>query len=192
MLRFAPWKIVSIIAMIAAAVLVVVPSLLPVSTRAALDRALPSWAQPKILTLGLDLQGGSHILLKVDREDVIKTMVANLRDDVRRILRDEKVAAAGGIQSQANGVQFRLADATEDGKIKQKLQNLASPSASILGSSGAAAYDLQDDGSGTIRLTLTEAGDHRQDTAGRRAVDRGHSQAGRRAGYHRALDPARG
>ena len=32
--------------------------------------------------------------------DVVKTMVANLRDDVRRIVRDEKVAAiTGGIQA---------------------------------------------------------------------------------------------
>ena len=158
MLRFAPWKIVSILAMIALAVLIVVPSLLPLSTRASLDRALPSWAQPKTLTLGLDLQGGSHLLLKVDRDDVIKTMVANLRDDVRRILRDAKVAAAGGIQAQANGVQFRLADAADDGKIKGKLQNLASPQASVLGNGGAAAYELQDDGSGSIRMTLTDAG----------------------------------
>ena len=64
MLRFAPWKIVSILAMIALAVLVIVPSLLPVSTRASLDKALPSWAQPKTLTLGFDLQGGSHLLLR--------------------------------------------------------------------------------------------------------------------------------
>ena len=158
MLRFAPWKIVSILAMIAVAVLLVVPSLLPVSTRATLDEALPSWAQPRTLTLGLDLQGGSHILLKVDRDDVVKTMVANLRDDIRRILRDAKVAAASGIQAQTNGVQFRLADAADDSKIKPKLQNLASPQASILGNGGAPAYDLQDDGSGAIRLTLTDAG----------------------------------
>lgn len=158
MLRFATWKIVSILAMIVLAVLVVVPSLLPATTRASLDKALPTWAQPKTLTLGLDLQGGSHILLKVDRDDLVKSMVANLRDDVRRILRDAKVAAAGGIQAQADGVQFRLADAADDAKISGKLRDLASPTASVLGSTGGAAYDLQDNGSGLIRLTVTEAG----------------------------------
>ena len=51
MLRFATWKIVSIIAMIVVAILLVVPSLLGVSTREALDARLPSWAHPKTLTL---------------------------------------------------------------------------------------------------------------------------------------------
>ena len=37
-------------------------------------------------------------------------MVVNLRDDVRRILREEKVAATGGIGVQPRGVQFRIAD----------------------------------------------------------------------------------
>ena len=52
---------------------------------------LPSWLQPNAIVLGLDLQGGAHLLYEVDRGDVIRTMVGNLRDDLRRLLRDEKV-----------------------------------------------------------------------------------------------------
>ena len=158
MLRFATWKIVSILGMIVVAVLLVVPSLLPASSRAALDKAMPSSLKPRTLTLGLDLQGGSHILLRVDRDDVKKTMVANLRDDVRRILREEKAAPAGGVQAQPDGIQFRLADNADDGKIRPRLQSLANPTASILGSSGAPAYSVDDNGSGTIAVKLTDAG----------------------------------
>ena len=158
MLRFAPWKIVSIVAMIVAAVLVVVPSLLSPSARETLDSHLPTWAQPRTLTLGLDLQGGSHILLQVDGADVVKTMVANLRDDVRRILREEKVPITGGIAVQPRGVQFRVADAADRARVMPKLQGLASPQAAILGSSGASAYDVTDNGSGTIGITVTDAG----------------------------------
>ena len=158
MLRFARWKIASILAMILAAVLIVVPSLLPAATREALDAKLPDWAHPRVLTLGLDLQGGSHVLLQVDGTDVNKTMVTNLRDDVRRILREEKVQVAGGIGLQPRGVQFRLSDPAERGKILPKLQALASPQASVLGSTGAAAYDVNDNGSGTLAVTVTDAG----------------------------------
>ena len=49
------------------------------------------------LVLGLDLQGGSHVLLEVDSGAVVKTQINSLRDDMRRVLRDEKVALAGGI-----------------------------------------------------------------------------------------------
>ena len=158
MLRFARWKVASIIALILAAVLTVIPTLLPQSTRAAIDRSLPGWAHLKTLTLGLDLQGGSYVLLKVDGTDVVKTMVSNLRDDVRRILREEKVAATGGIGVQPRGVQFRVMEAAERAKIMPKLRALASPQSSILGSSGAAAYDINDNGSGTIQISVTDAG----------------------------------
>ncbi len=158
MLRFATWKIVSILGMIVLAILVVVPSLIGAPAREALDAHLPTWAHPKTLTLGLDLQGGSHILLQVDGADVVKTMVGNLRDDVRRILREEKVATTGGIGTQPRAIQFRVPDAADRAKLAPKLQALTNPSASVMGSTGGAAYAVNDDGSGTITISLTDAG----------------------------------
>ena len=158
MLRFAPWKVVSIITMIVVAILIVIPSLLSTSARESLNSHLPAWAYPRTLTLGLDLQGGSHVLLQVDGADVVKTMVTNLRDDVRRTLREQKVAVTGGIGLLPRGVQFRITDPSDRGKVLPKLQALASPQASILGSSGAATYDVTDNGSGAIQITVTDAG----------------------------------
>jgi preprotein translocase subunit SecD len=158
MLRFATWKIVSIIAMIVLAVMLVVPSLMSPAARDAMDAHLPSWAKPRTLTLGLDLQGGSHILLQVDGTDVVKTMVGTLRDDVRRILREEHVTITGGIGTLPRGVQFRIADTGERAKVMPKLRQLTGPTASILGSTGAAAYDINDDGSGAIQIGITDAG----------------------------------
>ena len=45
-------------------------------------KSWPAWAQRHVV-LGLDLQGGSHILLEVDTDDVRKEKVDTLRDDVR-------------------------------------------------------------------------------------------------------------
>ena len=158
MLRFATWKIVSIIAMIAMAVLLVVPSVLSPAARGALDAHLPAWAHPRTLTLGLDLQGGSHILLQVDGTDVVKTMVGNLRDDVRRTLREEHVAITGGIGTLPRGVQFRVPDPAERAKVQPKLQQLTTPTASILGSTGAPAFEIVDGGDGSIQINVTDAG----------------------------------
>ena len=44
--------------------------------------------------LGLDLQGGSHILLEVDTDAVRKEKVETLRDDVRRVLREDRARLA--------------------------------------------------------------------------------------------------
>ena len=68
-----------------------VPEFLP---RSDACRRWPTWAQRHIV-LGLDLQGGSHILLEVDLNDVRKQKAETLRDDVRRVLRDARVGYTG-------------------------------------------------------------------------------------------------
>ena len=60
------------------------------------------------IKLGLDLQGGSHVMLEVDKTDIINTQVKNLRDDVRRILREEKVGITGGIAAYKAAEILRL------------------------------------------------------------------------------------
>ena len=157
MLRFSTWKIVSILGMIVVAILLVVPSMLSAPTRDALDAHMPSWAKPRTLTLGLDLQGGSHVLLQVDGTDVVKTMVGNLRDDVRRILREEKVATTGGIGTKPRGVEFRIADAGELAKVMPKLRALANPTASVFGSTGESAYNVTTNAD-TIDVDVTDPG----------------------------------
>src|SRR5208337_3007787 len=108
MLRFARWKIVAILAMTFSALLYVAPSMLSPAHYEALAQALPSWARPATIVLGLDLQGGSYVMLEVDKASVLHTLATNLRDDARRILREEKVAITGGVGQQARGVQMRI------------------------------------------------------------------------------------
>ena len=63
MLRFAPWKVASIIGMTLIALLIVIPSMLAPATVDAMRAKFPSWIPVKTITLGLDLQGGSHLSL---------------------------------------------------------------------------------------------------------------------------------
>ena len=109
MFRFPRWKIASIIAMTLAAFLIIMPSFLSKATFDQIKGKLPKWIPFEQVVLGLDLQGGAHILLEVDQNDVIKTMVGNLRDDARRIVREENVRSlAGGYGVQGRTVQFRV------------------------------------------------------------------------------------
>ena len=138
MLRFATWKIVSILMMTAVALLVIVPSLLPPETRAAVSKAVPSWIPMRTIVLGLDLQGGSHVLLEVDSASVVKTEVQNLRDDLRRLLRQERVPITGGIGLLPRGVQVRITDDAERARLLPKLQQLEPPVGNtVLGAGGA-------------------------------------------------------
>src|SRR5512137_2229486 len=125
MLRFSTWKFLAIVAMTLAAVLVVAPSMLSPSNYQALAARLPSWLTPPTIVLGLDLQGGSYVMLEVDRPSVLHTQVMNMRDDVRRILREEKVAVTGGIGAQNRGVQLRIADPADRAKVIPKFKQLS-------------------------------------------------------------------
>ncbi|CAN2532492.1 MAG TPA: protein translocase subunit SecD [Methylosinus sp.] len=157
MLRFATWKIIAILALTLAAVLVVVPSMLAPASLKSLSAALPSWAQPRTIVLGLDLQGGSYVMLEVDKASVLHTQVTNLRDDVRRILREEKVAITGGIGAQARGVQLRIPDAADRAKVLPKFRNLIHSFAGAkIG--GSAPLEVRDSGDGLVQIVVTDSG----------------------------------
>ncbi len=51
--------------------------------------ALPSWWQP--INLGLDLQGGSNLLLEVKLDEVIKERMTSIEDSARQLLRENRI-----------------------------------------------------------------------------------------------------
>ena len=64
MLEFSKAKIWSIIAVLVAGVIFALPNAFPEEQ----VQAWPSWAPKKQMNLGLDLRGGSHILLEANAE----------------------------------------------------------------------------------------------------------------------------
>jgi preprotein translocase subunit SecD len=68
MLYFSRWKTTLIWLAVLASVVFAFPNLL---SQQQAD-SLPDWAPSKKITLGLDLQGGSYMLLQVERQDIIK------------------------------------------------------------------------------------------------------------------------
>ncbi|MFL6815565.1 MAG: protein translocase subunit SecD, partial [Bradyrhizobium sp.] len=86
MLYFTRWKALAIILTALVVCLFAVPNFFPEAT----VKAWPKWAQRHVV-LGLDLQGGSHLLLAVDSNYVKKEKLDQVRDDVRRVLRDAKI-----------------------------------------------------------------------------------------------------
>ena len=157
MLRIATWQVVAILALVAAAALLVVPSFLQSSTVAALERSAPSWLPARPITLGLDLQGGAHLLMEVDKPSLVKGQVEQLRDDVRSKLREAKIPLTGGVGVQPRGVIVRIADAAERAKVLDLLQSLNQRIGGTLSGATDRMLDISDSGDGAIRLTLTDA-----------------------------------
>src|SRR5262249_11419461 len=114
----------------------------------------PKWAQRHVV-LGLDLQGGSHILLQVDANDVRIQKINQLRDDVRRLLRRD-ARRDNTKQVRGDTIEVKLRDPNESPQALAKLRELSQPIGGVLGTGNARSVDIVDAGGGVIRLTVTE------------------------------------
>ena len=174
MLRFSRSKIIATVAIIVIGLLLAVPSTMNREQRNAFLSAIPGWVPSwlvpsRAIVLGLDLQGGSHVLLEVDGQDLMRAQLTALRDDVRRILRDTRVSSQNGIQTIQRGVQIRVPDAADRDRLLPRLRELAQPVGNaILGQTGNNAIEISTSPEGQITLTYTDAGVNERI---RRAVD---------------------
>ena len=112
MLQVSLWVRVLIGAILVGALLVITPMLLPENVRSRLPAA---WANLSI-TLGLDLQGGSNLLLEVQLEDVqkdkIESMLIDLRHGLRKagVLFDKTAITADSISVRGGPIPVRRSD----------------------------------------------------------------------------------
>src|SRR5260221_5550368 len=150
MLYFTRWKALGIILTALVVCLCAVPNFFP----EAQVKTWPVWAQ-RHLVLGLDLQGGSHILLEVDSNSVKKDKLDQVRDDARRTLRDAKIGYTG-LAAKADSVEVRVKDA-DLATALTKLRELSQPLGGLVGSSGQRSLEVSDAGGGLIRLTVPPA-----------------------------------
>lgn len=103
MLHFPRWKIILIVGSCLIFVLLAIPSLLTEKTR----NKLPDWLPKRAVSLGLDLQGGSHLLLEVDFDAFLREQLTNLADEIRIKFRAEKIGYRG-LSVSENKVLFSL------------------------------------------------------------------------------------
>ncbi len=151
MLYFTRWKALGVILTALLICLCAVPNFFPEET----VKSWPKWAQ-RHLVLGLDLQGGSHILLEVDSNSVKKDKLDQVRDDVRRTLRDAKIAYTG-LAARNDVVEVRITRDTDYATGLSKLRELSQPLGGLMGSSGARTVEVSDSGNGLVRLAVPQA-----------------------------------
>ena len=116
MLYFSRWKALSILLTAVIVCAFAAPNFISPER----VKTWPEWAQ-RYVVLGLDLQGGSHILLQVDTNDVMNQRLEGLRQDVIKTLRGEKIVWANAPARKGNAVEVRL---REDDKYQTALTKL--------------------------------------------------------------------
>ncbi len=106
MLHFSKIKIGIILLICLWAIVQALPNVLSEQMRERLDGVLPE----QRLNLGLDLQGGSYLLLEVDTETYMQEQMEFALEDVRRALRDKRVGYKGLRVTSDQQVVFALRD----------------------------------------------------------------------------------
>ena len=150
MLYFTRWKAAAIVLTAFFICLFAVPNFLPEK----MVLSWPKWAQRHVV-LGLDLQGGSHILLEVDTKTVRKDMLETLRDDMRRVLRDARIGYTG-LVVRGNSAEVRIREGASPDQAQTKLATLSQPLGGLLGGTGGRNIDVTAEAGGLIRLTLSD------------------------------------
>lgn len=154
MLYFSRWKTILIWLVVALGFAYAAPNLMPQPLRDAMPAGLPS----KPMTLGLDLQGGSHILLKLERKDLVEERIVAIRDDIRTYLREAKIGYTG-LTGQGEDVQVRIRDAAQIEAAKTALAPLVAPiNAGLFGGGTVTELDFAEPEPGLFKYTLSEGG----------------------------------
>jgi preprotein translocase subunit SecD len=152
MLYFSRWKALGTLLTAFIVCAFAIPNFVPEK----IVESWPKWAQRHIV-LGLDLQGGSHILLEVDSNAVRKEKIEGLRDDVRRVLREARIGYSSIAARGNNTVEVRLREPNDSSQALTKLRELSQPLGGLLSATGQRSLEVTDAGGGTIQLAITQA-----------------------------------
>jgi preprotein translocase subunit SecD len=113
-----------------------------------------TWMPWRTVHLGLDLRGGSYLLLEVDMKAVVRERLDGLMDGVRQTLRQGQIFYQTlETQADQNRVVLKLRDPSKTEAAVAALRPLAGQDANT----GAADLDVSSTPDGTVMLTLSPA-----------------------------------
>lgn len=140
MFGYSKFKIGAICLVIALGIFFCVPNFMPKDTYNRLPEKTKAWFHP--VTLGLDLQGGSYLLMQVDTNALLKEQLESLAAVVRPALRENKIFAKVAI---------------EDGLLQVKLVNASqvTEARDLIRKQEAMALDINAEG-GLLKIGYSE------------------------------------
>lgn len=98
------WKRVLVFVTVVLSLAYCIPSFIGKDGRDWMTQNLPSWMPTKTISLGLDLQGGSYILLQADINSVVKQRTDDIMTSLRTELRKKNMEPAG-VTPIENGIE---------------------------------------------------------------------------------------
>src|SRR5690242_17736755 len=144
MMYFSPLKTAVILAICVLGAILCIPNLVP---------APAAWVPWRTVHLGLDLRGGSYLLLEVDMKAVIKERLEGLVDAARQALRPGSIFYQTlEAEPDQNRVLLKLRDPARTDAAVAALKPLISAE----GPTNTPDIDIASTPDGTITLTLSQ------------------------------------
>jgi SecD/SecF fusion protein len=153
-MQFSPLRtaIITIVAVLG--ILFTIPSFLP---KDFLDNVYPGFLPKPTVVLGLDLQGGSHLLLQVNRESIIEERIKSLRRDVRTTLANQN-GIGNLITTGPDSITVELTDPSQKAAALTAIQALQTNVSSTFGVGGVPELAFSETPDGKIVVSLTPEG----------------------------------
>jgi SecD/SecF fusion protein len=129
-------------------ILTALPNVLPPRVLAAMPNFLP---KDKV-TLGLDLRGGSHLVLEVDSSGLVREHIQGLLGQARQQLRREKIPMS--LRRTDTAVYVTLNNAADSNRALPLLRQLANP----IGTMGATDIEFSRPSSTQIVMSMNREG----------------------------------
>ena len=151
MLEFPRWKVWLVSLVVALGVLLSIPSLIAPTTLAS---HWPKWLPDYKINLGLDLAGGSHLLMEADAADMQKQRLQAMQDSAETELRRDPRIDVGDISTSGGRLSFIVRDPTQLDAAVERMRTLTKP----LALTGNRDWDVQVVDSTRVVLTPTPSG----------------------------------
>lgn len=130
MLDFPKWKVWAVWLSIAVCFLLAIPSFVPENMR----ERWPGWIPQPTINLGLDLAGGSSILLEADIADLARTRLAAKRDEIEtEFRRQDPRIDIGEISMRDGTISFMVRDVAKVDAARERLLQLTGSGAGMTG-----------------------------------------------------------
>jgi preprotein translocase subunit SecD len=154
MLDFPKWKVWAVTLPILIGILLAIPSMMSKEQAA----RLPGWMPDARINLGLDLAGGSHLLLEADAADAAKQRLAAKEEEVTTDLRrgDPKIEI-GDVSTAGGKLSFMVRDPAQVDAAVERMRALSQP----VGLSGSRDWDVRVVDSTRVELIPTADGNKR-------------------------------
>ncbi len=152
MLQIPTWSKVLTILILLAGTLIALPNVIP---NPVLERA-PGFVPTRTVALGLDLQGGSYLLLEVEFDQVQKDRLESMMGNIRIAFRKARIGYTN-LQAGADNISLRLLDPSRENDATSILNDLNPIVGGSVLSAGARDYEMTEPGQQQFVLKMTDA-----------------------------------